>query len=151
MCICFEKKKITVGRRVALITQLDIYINILRRQTTRWVTFVSGVSSDACSHLGLLVSCSKKEEHHGCGCASHQWTALPAPGNHTMSCETTRNVVIIITGQSTWWWLHTRTSQTPAYLPSSSRTASVASLGSSNSTKANPGGFLATQTLRRGP
>lgn len=41
--------------------------------------------------------------------------------------------------------------QMSAYLPSSSRTASVASLGSSNSTKAKPGGFLATQTLRRGP
>lgn len=38
-----------------------------------------------------------------------------------------------------------------SYLPSSSLTASDASLGSSNSTKAKPGGFLATQTLLRGP
>lgn len=37
------------------------------------------------------------------------------------------------------------------YLPSSSLTASDASLGSSNSTKAKPGGFLATQTLLKGP
>ncbi|MEQ2210833.1 hypothetical protein XENOCAPTIV_020178 [Xenoophorus captivus] len=35
--------------------------------------------------------------------------------------------------------------------PSSPRTASSASLESSNSTKAKPGGFLAIQTVLRGP
>lgn len=43
---------------------------------------------------------------------------------------------------------HTRST---FYLPSSSLTASAASRGSSNSTKAKPGGFLATHTLRSGP
>ena len=36
-------------------------------------------------------------------------------------------------------------------VPSIPRTESSASLGSSNSTKAKPGGFLATQTFLRGP
>ncbi|KAM7319996.1 hypothetical protein ACRRTK_020439 [Alexandromys fortis] len=35
--------------------------------------------------------------------------------------------------------------------PSNPRTASSASLGSSNSTKANPGGFLAIHTVLKGP
>ena len=37
------------------------------------------------------------------------------------------------------------------YVPSKPRTESSASRGSSNSTKANPGGFLATQTFLKGP
>lgn len=37
------------------------------------------------------------------------------------------------------------------YVPSRPRTASSASLGSSNSTKAKPGGFLATHTFLNGP
>lgn len=41
-------------------------------------------------------------------------------------------------------------SQNP-YRPSRPRTASLASLGSSYSTNAKPGGFRATQTLRNGP
>ena len=45
----------------------------------------------------------------------------------------------------------TLTQQPHSVLPSSSRTASAASRGSSNSTKAKPGGLLATHTLRSGP
>ena len=37
------------------------------------------------------------------------------------------------------------------YVPSRPLTASSASLGSSNSTKAKPGGFLATHTFLKGP
>lgn len=39
----------------------------------------------------------------------------------------------------------------PTHVPSKPRTASSASLGSSNSTNAKPGGFLATHTFLKGP
>jgi len=47
--------------------------------------------------------------------------------------------------------ISTRTLCPQTLVPSSPRTASSASLESSNSTNAKPGGFLATQTFFRGP
>lgn len=68
---------------------------------------------------------------------NHQ-TDNPACYRRLFSCRSSSRV--------TWRFVHT-----PTYFPSRPRTASSASLGSSNSTKANPGGFLAIHTVLKGP
>lgn len=53
-----------------------------------WVTFVLVVGYVACNRLDHEGACSMKGERHVCDCASHHWTTLPVPGNHTMSYKT---------------------------------------------------------------
>lgn len=114
------------------------------------ITFAWAEGYDADSRLGLEYACSTRGEHPGCGCVSHRWTAPLWPGTHIESynkayVNTQNRTIFLLLYYSAPHRTHI------SHLPSSSRTASVASRGSSNSTKAKPGGFLATQTLRRGP
>lgn len=125
-------------------------------KNTTWIqelTCVQLESYDACPRPSG--SDSRMEEVRGSENAFPQWIIQHGLDSHTLSLKKktiNKNkkhfTVSMIANHDQVGW---RTRKNMCYLPSSSLTASEASLGSSNSTKAKPGGFLATQTLLKGP